>query len=102
MSMHDFTAMMVQAMTANCPAEAPLALLVRHDRQFLQLTRERAAELAGVSVDQWRQLESGDWIPRSYRQLAAIAQTLERRRDYLTTAMFWSHLRTEMHPPACS
>ncbi len=101
MSMHDFTSIVVQAMTASRPAEAPLALLVRHDRQFLQLTLERAAELAGLSVDQWRQLESGEWIPH-YRQLAAIAQTLERRRDYLTMAMFWSQLRTDMRPQACS
>ncbi len=75
-------------------APAPLALLVRHDRQFLQLTIERAAELAGVTVDQWRELEYGEWIPH-YRQLAAIAQTLERRRDYLTMAMFWSEFRRE-------
>ena len=61
------------------PAELAmlLARCVRHRREQLGLSIERAAELSGIVSSEWCALEAG-WIPDDEsRLLRAIAGTLE-------------------------
>jgi hypothetical protein len=54
-----------------------LATFLRYRRQQMMLTLEDAADLAGLTIRQWKALESG-WVPApDSTQLYAIAGTLE-------------------------
>jgi transcriptional regulator with XRE-family HTH domain len=52
-----------------------LANTIQRRRQNLQMSVERAADLAGMTVSQWFALEGG-WVP-GFDVLRAIAETLE-------------------------
>jgi len=52
-----------------------LAYTIQRRRQNLQMSVERAADLAGMTVSQWFALEGG-WVP-GFDVLRAIAETLE-------------------------
>lgn len=53
-----------------------LTRYTRRRRQKLGLSQERAAELAGLELSQWRALESG-WAPDDMGTIQAIAATLK-------------------------
>jgi hypothetical protein len=56
-----------------------LASYTRKRREELDLSLERAAELAGLESSEWDALESGWWMPASanFPLIRAIAGTLE-------------------------
>jgi hypothetical protein len=56
-----------------------LARYTRQRREELDLSLERAAELAGLEMSEWAALESGWWMPASdnFPLIRAIAGTLE-------------------------
>jgi hypothetical protein len=53
-----------------------LANTVQRRRQNLQMSVERAADLAGMQVSEWCALEAG-WVPDALDVLRAVADTLE-------------------------
>jgi len=53
-----------------------LANTVQRRRQNLEMSVERAADLSGLQVSEWRALETG-WVPDQFCVLSAIAQTLD-------------------------
>jgi transcriptional regulator with XRE-family HTH domain len=53
-----------------------LASMVRRRRQNLGMSVERAADLSGLQVSEWRALETG-WAPDKFCVLSAVAQTLD-------------------------
>jgi hypothetical protein len=53
-----------------------LASFVARRRRELGLTVERAAELTGIKVSQWCDLEAG-WVPTDRSVLRAVADTIE-------------------------
>ena len=66
--------------TAPRPGWTPaLASYTRKRREELNLSLERAADLAGLEISEWAALESGWWMPASdnFPLIRAIAGTLE-------------------------
>jgi hypothetical protein len=57
-------------------ASLTLAECVQRRRENLQMSVERAAELAGMQVSEWRALEAG-WVPDGFNVLRSVAETLE-------------------------
>lgn len=56
------------------PAASPLACAVRGQRTDMELTIQHAANLSGLSVELWQQLEAGTWIPDSFEDVEAVAR----------------------------
>jgi len=58
--------------------QAALSLVntVQRRRQNLEMSVERAADLAGIQVSEWCALEAG-WVPGTPGVLRAVADTLE-------------------------
>jgi transcriptional regulator with XRE-family HTH domain len=57
-------------------AALALANCVQRRRENLQMSMERAADLAGMRLSQWFALETG-WVPDTLDVLRAVAETLE-------------------------
>lgn len=50
---------------------------IESGREKASLSIEQAAELAGMSVEDWTGLEVGTWLPATRRQFRSIAGTLD-------------------------
>ena len=59
------------------PGGDPFAIACRLQRQELGLTRQQAAERAGMSLEQWDTIEQGTWVPQDLPELKAVARVLE-------------------------
>ncbi len=70
------------------------ARIVRERRVELNLSTERAAELAGITTSQWDALEDG-YVPRDHKDIRVIAEALEIRTSDLGFASLLSSLAQE-------
>jgi helix-turn-helix protein len=71
-----------------CPATGPLAVRVRGHRAEFGISLEEAAERAGMSLEQWEQLETGTWIPETYQERQAVTRGLDGAD--MTAVSFWA------------
>jgi hypothetical protein len=56
------------------PSASPLARAVRAQRLDYELTIQHAANLSGLSIGLWEQLEEGTWIPDCCEETDAVAR----------------------------
>ena len=57
---------------------------IQSGREKAGLSIEQAAELAGMSAEDWAGLEVGTWLPATRRQFRALSGTLDIDWDTMT------------------
>jgi transcriptional regulator with XRE-family HTH domain len=84
--------------TAHFSWDSALAHYTVGRREELGLTIAAAAELSGLSISQWCDLEAG-WVPADLALLRAIARLLQVRwRDYHTLALLSAYGQLQGEP----